>query len=117
MYSGCFFVESPGWRVLLTGDVENIGEELLTEQLLERKIEKVQVLKVAHHGSKYSTGEEFLDTIAAQLAIISCGEGNSYGHPHQKILEKLEKKRVPYCITWQSGCITVTKEGYRFFKR
>ena len=116
-YSGCFLVESPGWKVLLTGDVEANGENLLTEQLIANKIEQVQILKVPHHGSKYSMEEKFLNAFSTQLAIISCGKENAYGHPHDETIGKLEKKGIPYCITWQSGCITVTKEGYQFFKR
>lgn len=114
-YSGCFLVENAGLRVLLTGDVEAAGETMLTAQLKERAIGKVQVLKVAHHGSRYSTGEEFLEVLDADLAVISCGEDNSYGHPHQDTIMRLEQADIPYCITWERGCVTVTREGYCFF--
>jgi len=116
-YSGCFEVEGFGWKALLTGDVEAEGEEALINQLEKNQMEHVQVLKVSHHGSKYATGKEFLKTITAQLAVISCGEENSYGHPHRETIERLENSKIPYCITWQKGCITVTKDGYCFYKR
>lgn len=115
IYSGCFLVEKGDWRVLLTADVEGIGEQQLAQCLQERGIDKVQVLKVAHHGSKYSTGQEFLDTVTARLAVISCGEENQYGHPHKETLERLTTAGVPFCITWESGCVSVTEEGYRFW--
>lgn len=47
-------------------------------------------LKVAHHGSKYSSGEDFLDALAPKIALISCGKNNSYGHPGKETLERLE---------------------------
>lgn len=117
VYSGCFLLEGGGLKVLLTGDVEAVGEVLLARQLQDRGIGAVQVLKIAHHGSRYSTGKEFLGAVSARLAVISCGAGNSYGHPHEETLEKLDAKGIPYCITWKNGCVTVAENGYCFFKR
>ena len=59
--------------VLLTGDVEDRGENVM---LREEILQDVEILKVAHHGSRYSTDEEFLSTITPEIALISCGEGN-----------------------------------------
>ena len=69
---------------LFTGDAE---EEI--EQKLE--VGKVNILKVGHHGSDTSSSENFLQKIAPEVAIISVGEGNSYGHPSQTVLERLEQ--------------------------
>ncbi|MBQ7359171.1 MAG: DNA internalization-related competence protein ComEC/Rec2 [Lachnospiraceae bacterium] len=88
-YSLVLYVTVNEYSVLLTGDVEGRGERLLVEQLKMRGISHVDVLKVAHHGSRYSTLEGFLDVIDADVAVISCGEDNWYGHPHKETLERL----------------------------
>ena len=88
-YSQCFYIElGQGVRVLLTGDVEETGEELLLGELQQRDIRDITVLKVAHHGSKFSSDEQLLQQIQPQVAVISCGAGNFYGHPHEETLEQ-----------------------------
>lgn len=95
------------FRVLLTGDVEAEGERMLTSQLLERGVTQVHVLKVAHHGSRYSTSEDFLKRIEPLLAVISCGKDNSYGHPHEELLERLQNDESSIMKTPERGAITV----------
>ena len=95
------------FRVLLTGDVEAEGERMLTSQLRERGITQVHVLKVAHHGSRYSTSEDFLKQIEPLLAVISCGQDNSYGHPHEELLERLQNAESTIMKTPERGAITV----------
>lgn len=68
----------------------------------------VDILKVAHHGSGYSTGLEFLTTVDPAAAIISCGRNNSYGHPHAETLQRLEDAEVPWYCTMDYGAMTVT---------
>lgn len=68
----------------------------------------VDILKVAHHGSGYSTGSEFLTTVDPAAAIISCGRNNSYGHPHAETLQRLEDAGVPWYCTMDYGAMTVT---------
>ncbi len=68
----------------------------------------VDLLKVAHHGSGYSTGSEFLTTVDPAAAIISCGRNNSYGHPHAETLQRLEDAEVPWYCTMDYGAMTVT---------
>ena len=79
-------VEFGGLRILLTGDAEAPVERLLAERGL---LERVQVLKVGHHGSNSSTTEPFLAAAAPAVALISAGIDNDYGHPHAVTLEKL----------------------------
>ncbi|MBR1931664.1 MAG: DNA internalization-related competence protein ComEC/Rec2 [Lachnospiraceae bacterium] len=93
--------------ILLTGDVEEMGEALLLEELQRRNIRALSVLKVAHHGSRYSTGEAFLNQIDMKLAVISCGSNNRYGHPHQELMERLEKENAPILKTSDTGAITI----------
>lgn len=93
--------------ILLTGDVEGLGEELLTE-LLEKEYD---VLKAAHHGSRNSTGEAFLNKVRPDLAIISAGRDNRYGHPHSETLERLEKAGAVVLNTADSGAIILRMTG------
>ena len=110
VYSQCFYVkwEDGPLSLLLTGDTEKEGEALLLEQLKSRGIEKVAILKAAHHGSKNATGEELLSSLSPQLAVISCGKENSYGHPHEEVLRRLEEEKVQILQTPHTGAVTVT---------
>ena len=106
-YSQCFLVEYEDFTMLLTGDVEGVGEEMLLKELKEKSIGEVDLLKVAHHGSKYSTGEEMLELLKPDIAVISCGADNSYGHPHEEIIQRLGEVGSEILTTPQCGAITV----------
>ena len=97
------------FSLLMTGDLEGEGEK----QLLESGIKPVDVLKVAHHGSRNSSSEELLKAIGGKQAVISCGKGNRYGHPHQELLERLKKTGYEIRRTDQEGMIRfiVKKKG------
>lgn len=69
------------------------------------------VLKVGHHGSWNSTDKNVMDAVSPSLAIISCGEGNSYGHPHDEVIDLLEDYSVPYYRTDYEGTILVSSDG------
>lgn len=69
------------------------------------------VYKVAHHGSSGSFLEEFYDAMDAEYAVISCGEGNSYGHPHAEVLNELRKRKVQVFRTDEQGSIQVRSDG------
>ncbi len=102
-------------NILLTGDVEGEGERQLTQELQEQRGQRefrVDILKVAHHGSGYSTGTEFLAAASPAIAIISCGRNNSYGHPHAETLQRLEDARVPWYGTMDYGALTVTVDSH-----
>lgn len=106
--SQCFFVElSQGLKLLLTGDVEAEGEERLLAELQNNNINSVDILKVAHHGSKNSTSGEVLAQIQPQVSIISCGRNNSYGHPHEETMERLSDSGSVIMTTPDYGAITV----------
>lgn len=107
-YSQCFYIEQRGaFSLLLTGDVEEEGEEQLFRELQKRNIEDIAILKVAHHGSGYSTGEELLEQISPAVAVISCGEGNRYGHPHEETLRRLDDVGCKVLMTPEYGAITI----------
>lgn len=109
--------------IRISGEEESMEEESIEDERIEEQIEEkrpqnkiganhaeteLTILKVAHHGSKNSTSEEFLKAANPKLAIISCGEGNRYGHPHEETLERLEKVDIPWFCTKDYGAITVT---------
>ena len=102
-------------NILLTGDVEGEGERQLMQELQEQRGQRafrVDILKVAHHGSGYSTGTEFLAAASPATAIISCGRNNSYGHPHAETLQRLEDARVPWYGTMDYGALIVTVDSH-----
>ena len=98
--------------MLLTGDVEGEGEELLTERLTKKEKDRTwEVLKVAHHGSKNSTKETFLDSTLPAFAIISAGVQNRYGHPHQETLDRLKEKGTSVYSTQDKGAVMIEVRG------
>lgn len=103
------FMTYRNFEMLLTGDVEQQGE-LETVEYIDR-VGTVDVLKVAHHGSSGSSSEEFLKAINPKLSLISCGKNNSYGHPHEETLERLEKVGSKVMNTAESGAITIEIVG------
>lgn len=74
--------------ILITGDMNELGEKLL---LNEKQIPALDVLVAGHHGSKHSTGERLLQQTMPEKVFISVGRDNSYGHPAQEVLDRLEK--------------------------
>lgn len=95
-------------KVLFTGDITAEEEQ----QLLEQNI-SADVLKVAHHGSKYSSDAAFLEKVSPKAAVISCGTNNVYGHPHKEAMERLQKTGAEIFRTDEDGTILVTigKDG------
>lgn len=93
---------------LFVGDAETLSEgEILAKQLDI----SANVLKVGHHGSSSSTSQAFLNKVNPQYAVISVGRGNSYGHPNQETLSKLNSKGVKTFRTDVQGSIIATSNG------
>ncbi len=93
---------------LFTGDAEALSEgEILAKQLDI----SADVLKLGHHGSHSSTSQAFLDKVNPKYAIVSCGKGNDYGHPHQETIDKLNAKNINILRTDVSGTIISTSDG------
>lgn len=104
-YSLVMKLEYGGFHALFTGDVEEDGEQLVEASLPEGW--ECHVYKVAHHGSRNSNTMALLEEIQPKLAIISCEEDNSYGHPHEETLERLSEVGSKVMITKDCGAITV----------
>ena len=96
--------------VLLTGDVSGEGEEALTE-LVQREAHQYEILKVSHHGSKYSTPQAFLSAVSPAVSVISAGTGNRYGHPHKETMDRLAECGTAVFRTSRSGAVTVRTDG------
>ena len=120
--SECFLVDIFGdgsKMLLLTGDVQGEGEKALTAALKKdmdnasygadkNKVgEPFLILKVAHHGSKFSSADSFLSVCDPQIALISAGKNNSYGHPHKEVLSRLGKTCCQIYRTDESGAVVM----------
>ena len=97
---------------LLTGDVERPIER---EMLDAGEARPTDVLKVAHHGSRTSSSEEFLDALHPAFAVISAGFENSYGHPHPMIVARLAERHATILRTDRDGLITIRTDGKRLY--
>ncbi|WP_081641075.1 DNA internalization-related competence protein ComEC/Rec2 [Butyrivibrio sp. XPD2006] len=98
------------FTALFTGDVEGEGQDYLKSVIRSSpaKYADLSLLKVAHHGSRYTTDEEFLSLVSPKIAVISCGRDNSYGHPHQELLQRLRDANVQVFRTDEIGAISIT---------
>ena len=85
--------------MLFTGDIPIQSEP--------EQIPDIDILKVAHHGSKHSTSQLFLENTTPEIAVISAGKDNSYGHPSDRVIDDLESVGAKVYRTDQMGCITI----------
>lgn len=92
--------------VLFTGDISSeVERDLLSA------VPDCDILKVPHHGSRYSSSEVFLEAVRPELALISAGKDNSYGHPHLETIERLEKAGSKILRTDKYGAVTLVTDG------
>ncbi len=98
------------FSMLLTGDAEDQTEHRLLTKELDLKS---KVMKIAHHGSKYASSGDFLKRVQPEVAIVSCGAWNRYGHPSQAVLDRLKaaNPNVKLYRTDLQGEITITTRG------
>lgn len=96
--------EYEGVSALFTGDAEKSEEK----QIIEGGFNvSADILKVGHHGSSTSTDDSFLEEVSPELALISCGKDNDYGHPHRETTAKFNKNNITIFRTDEYGSITV----------
>jgi competence protein ComEC len=89
--------------VLLTGDASAEIERLLLDVLPPASESRLSVLKVGHHGSRTSTSSELVAHMRPRVAVISAGDGNRFGHPHQAVMDRLDSAKVPTYRTDRDG--------------
>lgn len=109
-YSAVLYLTYGKTAFLFTGDAGTAAEK---EMLATRQALKADVLKVAHHGSRSSTGAAFLKAVAPAYAVISVGKDNDYGHPHTQTLQRLQKAGVKIYRTDHEGTITAVSDGQK----
>lgn len=97
------------FEALLLGDAE---KEIQSRFVIN---EDVEVIKVGHHGSKNGSYEPLLRAVRPDLAVISVGAKNRYGHPHQQTLDLFDRLRIPILRTDLSGTVTVQSDGRNFW--
>jgi len=97
-------------KFLLTGDA---SEKVEKELLANGDDLSVDVLKVAHHGSQYSSGQDFLEKVGAKVAVIMVGEDNDFGHPSLRIIKRLERAGAEIFRTDERGTIKILSDGAR----
>ena len=95
---------------ILPGD---IGQKQEEEIAAEHEFGKIEVLKIAHHGSKYSSSQLFLEKIKPGVALISVGK-NSWGHPTEEVLEKLQNIEVKILRTDKEGDVEIVSDGNKW---
>ena len=72
---------------------------------------KSDVIKLGHHGSNTSSSQLWLETVNPDIAIISAGKNNRYGHPHKSVLDSLKLLSIPYLATYEKGNIILKTDG------
>lgn len=93
---------------LFTGDSSEQAEADMIEAGEDLKAD---VLKIGHHGSSTATTKAFLQAVNPQVAVISCGKDNSYGHPHEETMQRLQEKAMTIYRTDEDGTILATCDG------
>lgn len=78
--------------ILFTGDVEEIAEKAILKEYKNTNILNSTILKVAHHGSKSSSIQEFLNVVKPKIALIGVGKNNTFGHPNDEVLERIKRR-------------------------
>ena len=91
-------------KILFTGDIGFPSEELMVESGVDLDCD---ILKVAHHGSKYSSSREFIDACSPSVAVISVGRSNFYGHPSPETVERLENYGCEVFRTDDEGAVVM----------
>ncbi|MEA4827964.1 ComEC/Rec2 family competence protein [Clostridium sp. JNZ J1-5] len=113
-YSAIIKIVYGNTSFIFSGDAESIREE---ETLNKGYNISADVIKIGHHGSKSSTSQKYLDEVNPKVAIISCGKGNDYGHPHKETLLKLKEKGIITFRTDIHKTVVLESDGNRIVKR
>lgn len=114
--SSVFKVHCSGVEILVTGDISSEVEAKLIEKYYNTDILSCDILKVAHHGSRYSTSDAFLDVVNPDIAVISVGKYNNYLHPHPSIIEKMNERDIIVYRTDLDGAVGIIIDNGRIIK-
>ena len=100
-----FKLEYKSFSILFTGDIENIAEEVILSKNINLKAD---ILKVAHHGSKTSSSQRFIEAVSPKIALIGVGKNNMFGHPNREVIETLQSYGTKIYRTDECGEISIT---------
>lgn len=99
-------------RFLFTGDAESTAEADIVEYCQAKEISiQASVYKAGHHGSSTSSQDSFLDEVAPQVAVISCGVDNDYGHPHEETMKRFRDRGIQVFRTDEQGTVVAVSDG------
>ena len=108
-------LEYKNFSIMLTGDIEEIAEKaILAKYKRNVKILKSNILKVADHGSKSSSTEDFIKAVMPEIALIGVGKDNSFGHPSDGTIERLNKIKCKILRTDENGEIELFVNKFQF---
>lgn len=113
-YSAVVLLKYMNTSFLFTGDAEKLIE---MDLLSNNKNLKADVIKISHHGSNTSTSEDFIDKVKPQIAVISCGLGNDFGHPHEQVLKTLLSRDIICYRTDTHGNLLLQSDGNNISRR
>lgn len=107
-----YLLKYGNFEALLTADVENkVSDEISANP----KIQNLDYIKVNHHGSKNGLSEKLLEAVEPEIAVISAGKNNPYGHPHNEILQMLNKINAKLLRTDLVGDVVVETDGEKYW--
>lgn len=101
--------------LLLTGDAPSSVEEYVVS--ICATCLKSTLLKLGHHGSRTSSSEGFLSAVHPEMAIVSVGKDNSYGHPHKEVTDRLVNMNIPFLETSKEGTIVFQTDGKTLWRK
>ena len=117
-YSTVLLLNYKNFDMLFTGDVSNEGEQAVIDN---PDLAQCDVLKAAHHGSKYTNSEDLLSIVKPAYTVISAAKDNDYGHPHKEVLERLDTCGSEHFCTIDYGAIKIKSNGetiaFDFYKK
>ena len=99
--------------VLLTGDAEIKSEKAMTAEYTGGELD-IDILKAGHHGSSSSSSQSVLTATTPEIVIISCGDGNKYGHPHKVVMDRFAKAEIEVFRTDLDGTVVVKTDGVTY---
>ena len=95
------------FSILFTGDIEKVAEENIIREYKDTNLLTSNIIKIAHHGSKTSSTEGFLNLVNPKIALIGVGRDNKFGHPNEETIQRLKNMKVKIYRTDEMGEITI----------
>lgn len=113
-YSAVIKITYGSSNFLFMGDAQKLSESEILRNDLDVSCD---VLKIGHHGSSTASSKEFIDKATPKIAVISCGKGNDYGHPHAATLNALKSRSIKTYRTDIDGTVVLTSNGTTISKQ